>query len=131
MSLDHVAVITLTESTDDAVQSTQKSIARELISGRDVVVVCDSRRLRREERLMLARPAIARSRFETCDDGCGKLAIVNVESCSVNQQLPAEISRCVQFFATLDSAMNWLRPIVAGPLSGTQHYFTLPTCQAG
>lgn len=131
MSSENVVVINLTEAGEDVVQSTQKSIARELTSGRDVVVVCDSRRLMREERLMLARPAIARSRFAENADGCGRLAIVNVESCRVNQQLPAEISRCVQFFASLDSAMSWLRPNVNGPLSQTFRYFTLPTTQAG
>ncbi len=127
MSPENLAVIHLTHADDESVCRTQQSIAREISSGRDVVVVCDGQRLMREERLMLARPAIARSQPHV-DEASGRVAIVNSGCESTEKHLPSHVGAAVQFFASMDCAMKWLRPANESCISGTLCYFTLPAC---
>ena len=127
MSPQDLAVIHLTDSDDETVCRTQQSIAREISAGRDVVVVCEGQHLMREERLMLARPAIANATV-AFESETGRVAIVNAGCENVEKHLPSHVSAAVQFFASVDCAMNWLRPASEHLMSSTWRYFTLPAC---
>lgn len=128
MSPQELAVIHLTESDYEAVCRTQQSIAREISAGRDVVVVCEGERLFREDRLMLARPAIAQGRGEQTADVPGRLAIVNTGCVGGEKHLPSHVSMAVQFFESMDTALDWLRPSAGNSFSSTLHYLALPAC---
>ncbi len=127
MSPQDLSVIHLADSEDDTVCRTQQSIAREISAGRDVVVVCEGQRLMREERLMLARPAMASTHL-ACEFETGRVAIVHAGCEHVEEHLPPHLSEAVQFFASLDGAMKWLRPASENLLSSTLRYFALPAC---
>lgn len=128
MSPQDLAVIHLTESDDETVCRTQQSIAREISAGRDVVVLCEGQRLLREERLMLARPAIAHGCSERAAETHGRLAIVNTGCLGEEKHLPSHVARAVQFFGSMDSALDWLRPTLENPFASTLHYFAMPAC---
>jgi hypothetical protein len=129
MTTDNVVVMTVSGAGEEASAATQESIFRELSAGRDVVVVCESHRMKRTERLLLTLPAIERL---TADEPgpSGRLAIVN-EAGPVRETLPAGVAHRVQFFASLEVALRWLRPQPVGPFGRTLRYITRPACPVG
>lgn len=125
MSPEQLSVIHLCGADDDSVCRTQQAIDREIASGRDVVVMCEGQRLMREERLRLARPAIARYRLHDSKTS-GRVAIVDRGCDAGEKYLPSHIGSAVQFFASMDSAITWLRRATESSLAETSYGFTLP-----
>ena len=128
MSPQNLAVIHLTNADDETVCRTQQSIDREIAAGRDVVVVCEGQRLMREERLMLARPAMARLQAADHSGTSGRVAIVNTGCENGEEYLPSHVTASVKVFSSMDSAIGWLRPTTEISMSSTLRYFTLPAC---
>ena len=102
MHQPRVSVVDLYAAGEDALVEAQQSVNDQLEAGKDVVVFCDRGMPNREERLLLARPALARRR--------GKLAIVHPDFSDSTNALPQSILSFVRCFDEMESAMNWLRP---------------------
>lgn len=102
MSNDAVSVVTLSAHDEAALLKAQESVAAELNSSRDVVILCECELLLREERLRLARPAMTNQQ--------GRIAIVSHILTTEQDLLPSDIRNRVQFFRSMDTAMRWLRP---------------------
>lgn len=102
MHLPRVSVVDLFESGEEALVAAQLAVDEQLEAGRDVVVVCEREPLNREERLILARPAIVRRRQ--------MLAIVHPDFFESANNLPQSILSVARCFDDMESAMSWLRP---------------------